>query len=345
MTGVRKDCALRTATATGEWSVCAAEGSSCAFAGTQEVRYGANGSYYYKTLTGGAACTNAVFGDPVYGVRKDCSLGPPSDWNFCASEGSTCAFAGTQQVRYGADGSYFYKTVTDSVACHNSVFGDPIYGVRKQCDVAGTAALILPPPPPPPPPPDPIYGPRASITCPAGAVNLWPGSFTPFTINQYPAGTTYCLRAGVHSVSSSITPKRGDTFVGEYGAILDGTGWTTSDDTQAAFRAHNQDIDYVTIRNLVIRNMPHQGIHAFYWMSDHWTIEYNEIAYNKWGLEFAPDSTIRNNYIHHNVGNPSSSVPADRGGGYMGGRPTTRPSTATRSPITARNRRWCSRRT
>ena len=53
-------------------------------------------------------------------------------------------------------------------------------------------------------------------------------------------------------------------------------------------------------------------------MSDHWTIEYNEIAYNKWGLEFAPDFTIRNNYIHHNVGNPSSSVPADRGGGYVG---------------------------
>ena len=45
-------------------------------------------------------------------------------------------------------------------------------------------------------------------------------------------------------------------------------------------------------------------------MSDHWTIEYNEIAYNKMGLEFAPDFTIRNNYIHHNVGiNPSSSIP------------------------------------
>ena len=101
----------------------------------------------------------------------------------------------------------------------------------------------------------------------------------------------------------------------------------------------------MTIRNLVIRNMPHQGIHAYHWMSDHWTIEYNEIAYNKWGLEFAPDFTIRNNYIHHNVGNPSSSIPAERGGGYVGVRPITRPSTATRSPITARNRRWCSRRT
>ncbi len=87
----------------------------------------------------------------------------------------------------------------------------------------------------------------------------------------------------MHQLTSSIRPKTGNTFVGEYGAILDGTGWTTADDTQAAFRAHNEDIDYVTIRNLVIRNMPQRGIHAFYRMSDHWTIEYNEIAFNKYG--------------------------------------------------------------
>ena len=60
-------------------------------------------------------------------------------------------------------------------------------------------------------------------------------------------------------------------------------------DTQAAFRAHNQDIDYVTIRNLVIRNMPQRGIHAYHWMSDHWTIEYNEIASNRdIGVAFRP---------------------------------------------------------
>ena len=44
-----------------------------------------------------------------------------------------------------------------------------------------------------------------------------------------------------------------------HGAILDGSGWSTADDTQAAFRAHNEDIDYVTIRNLVIRNMPQRA--------------------------------------------------------------------------------------
>ena len=160
-------------------------------------------------------------------------------------------------------------------------------------------------------------GPQPTITCPSGAVEIRPATSIQSIVDVHPGQTTFCLRAGVHYLTSSIRPKTGNTFVGEYGAILDGTGWTTADDTQAAFRAHNEDIDYVTIRNLVIRNMPQRGIQAFYWMSDHWTIEYNEIAFNKWGLEFAPDFTIRNNYIHHNVGsNPRSANPAERGGGY-----------------------------
>ena len=50
-----------------DWTFCANEGGLCAFTGTKEVQYGANGSYSYKTLTGGTACTNAVFGDPLPG--------------------------------------------------------------------------------------------------------------------------------------------------------------------------------------------------------------------------------------------------------------------------------------
>ena len=144
----------------------------------------------------------------------------------------------------------------------------------------------------------------------------------------------------MHSLTSSITPKTGDTFVGEYGAILDGADWSTSDATQGAFRAHNQDIDYVTIRNLVIRNMPQNGIHAYYWMADHWTIEYNEIADEQDGHRVPGLLMIRNNYIHHNYGNPSSAESRPSAAAATSGTtPTTRPSRATRSPITARNRR------
>jgi parallel beta-helix repeat protein len=167
-----------------------------------------------------------------------------------------------------------------------------------------------------PPPPLRTVGPQATVTCPTGGVNIVPGQSIQPLVDMHSGGTTFCLRAGVHRLTSSIRPKTGNTFVGEYGAILDGTGWSTGDGTQAAFRAQNEDIDYVTIRNLVIRNMPQYGISAFYDFSDHWTIENNEIHHCKYGIEFAPSFSIRYNSIHHNVGNPSDPKPALRGGGY-----------------------------
>lgn len=57
-----------------EWTFCAPEGGVCAFTGTMEVRYGANGLFVVRTLTGGTACTNAVFGDPIFGTAKTCAI-------------------------------------------------------------------------------------------------------------------------------------------------------------------------------------------------------------------------------------------------------------------------------
>ena len=86
-------------------------------------------------------------------------------------------------------------------------------------------------------------------------------------------------------MTSSITPKSGNSFIGEHGAILDGTGWSTTDATQGAFRAWNQNIDDVTIRNLVIRNMP-RGISTFYG-PDRWTIDHNDVSYSQIGINHA----------------------------------------------------------
>ena len=65
-----------------------------------EVRYGANGSYFYKTLSDGTACTNSVFGDPIFGVVKQCAIAAGAsidEWTFCAVENQTCAFTGTRR--------------------------------------------------------------------------------------------------------------------------------------------------------------------------------------------------------------------------------------------------------
>lgn len=59
----------------GNWTYCAGENQWCSFSGTQNVRYGVNGSYYYRTLTGGVSCSNATFGDPAFGRVKQCYYG------------------------------------------------------------------------------------------------------------------------------------------------------------------------------------------------------------------------------------------------------------------------------
>ena len=60
---------------TASWTACADEGGSCSFTGTRQVRYGANGVYTTKSATGSISCSNAVFGDPLYGIVKSCSYG------------------------------------------------------------------------------------------------------------------------------------------------------------------------------------------------------------------------------------------------------------------------------
>ena len=164
--------------------------------------------------------------------------------------------------------------------------------------------------------PSSLRGPQASLTCPAGAVNIVPGTNIQTLVNSSAGRTTFCLKAGIHSVRASITPKTGNTFVGEYGAILDGTGWTSTDLNTAVIKAMNVDVDDVTIRNLVIRNFPQVGILAFRDFSDRWTIDHVEVGPGKRGVLLPNDFVLSNSYIHHNVGDVNSENTASRGGGY-----------------------------
>jgi hypothetical protein len=118
--------------------------------------------------------------------------------------------------------------------------------------------------------------------------------------NLYAQGTTFCLKAGVHYITAPIYPKTNDTYVGEYGAILDGTQWASTDANLGAFTGTARSISYVTIRNLVIRNMPQFGIATAYGANSHWTIDHNEVSGSRIGLSFPDYSIVTNNFIHHN---------------------------------------------
>ena len=150
MPGVVKTCqyadtsSMVPAPAPSTWTACANEGGTCNFSGTSDVRYGANSIYSTRTASGSIACTNTVFGDPIPGVVKACEYAtnlstPPvtapvvETWTACGSEGATCSFAGTREVRYGANGVLTSKIIAGSTSCTNSVFGDPIPGVLKSC--------------------------------------------------------------------------------------------------------------------------------------------------------------------------------------------------------------------
>lgn len=130
------------------WTTCANEGGVCSFTNVRNVRYGANNSYAVLSANGSIACSNSVFGDPMYGVAKTCQYSsiytvaaaptpapPPvvETWTACGNEGATCTFTGTRSVRYGANGVYASQVFAGGTACTNAVFGDPIYGVVKGC--------------------------------------------------------------------------------------------------------------------------------------------------------------------------------------------------------------------
>lgn len=125
------------------WKDCATENQTCSFPGTRPVRYGAGDTYVERSLTGPVACSNAVFGDPLPGVAKSCGFKNdppvPETWTYCGAEATAdiCAFFGTRLVRYGADGSYVYRTASNAIRCANPSFdGDPAIGVDKTCSYA-----------------------------------------------------------------------------------------------------------------------------------------------------------------------------------------------------------------
>ena len=103
------------------------------------MRYGANGVYAYQTLTDGTACTNAVFGDPIYGTVKECAIRippAPTEWTFCAAEGGVCAFTGTaERCATGQTARMSTRRYLTASPVPTEVFGDPIYGVVKSCDL------------------------------------------------------------------------------------------------------------------------------------------------------------------------------------------------------------------
>lgn len=185
---------------------------------------------------------------------------PIVEWTHCATEGGHCAFTGTREVRYGADGIYVTRTFTDGVACNNAVFGDPVVGRLKSCSYATT----------------PPTGERPPVVCtsPLGLADTsqprvvvgtgTPASCTETALRQAVAGGgVITFNCGTAPTTIPITQTlvapadRNTTIDGNDRIVLDGLG------TTQILRAYNPDFrvndKVLTVQRLVMARGYDQG--------------------------------------------------------------------------------------
>jgi nitrous oxidase accessory protein NosD len=130
---------------------------------------------------------------------------------------------------------------------------------------------------------------------PVPGIPVYPGESIQAKVNAEPAGTTFIIKAGRHT-RQSVTPKDGNAFIGEPGAVLDGQG--------AAIRAFTGSADNVVIKGLVIENYaPGSQKHAVYGATSvGWVVEGNEFRYNDGGgLHIGKGMRVLRNVFHHNA--------------------------------------------
>jgi parallel beta-helix repeat protein len=148
-------------------------------------------------------------------------------------------------------------------------------------------------------------GPQAAITCPAGAVSLNAGegsSALQTLVTNNTGATTFCIKAGTHVWTGFVQPKSGNTFIGEDGAIIDGSRTATY-----AFYSNNLHQSNVTIKSLEIKNFA-PALNAFGAITGNdvtnWIVQNNTIHDNTLsGIMVGPGTgwQVKNNRVYANT--------------------------------------------
>jgi len=172
--------------------------------------------------------------------------------------------------------------------------------------VVGDAPVAAPTSNAPTTPPAPMCGSAAlngPASPPAGAVAVYPGQNVYDATLARPAGTTFWLAPGVHTLEAStyaqVAAKTGNTYLGAPGAILDGQGINRYAFTYVApWSGTGVTIRYLTIRNFVAplsEGVVNQGA------GPGWVVEYNTITNNGGAAVFVgSDNIVRNNCLTAN---------------------------------------------
>lgn len=56
-----------------------------------------------------------------------------ANWTHCSEEGGICTFVGRRLVKYGSHNSWNYGVFNGEISCKTSNFGEPQFGIKKNC--------------------------------------------------------------------------------------------------------------------------------------------------------------------------------------------------------------------
>ncbi len=137
-----------------EWSVCATEGEVCQLSGMAEVRYGAEGEYITRILSGPITCSNQTFGDPNPGTEKNCEkrlvFGGSTQVSTSSATATTSSIVSTSSsvvstsseatpiVPDAAQGKILFNDVQLCAGCHLDVEDGGVEG-SYPIDLLGSA--------------------------------------------------------------------------------------------------------------------------------------------------------------------------------------------------------------
>jgi len=145
------------------------------------------------------------FGASALLYTQTASADTTKTYTTCASEWGTCSFTGSRVVRYGDQGHFVFKTLSNGTVCRNDVFGgDPHVGVTKSCALESVTTTTPTPVPMPPPA---TGGPKTYTEC---AKEWATCSFSGTKVIRYGNEGHF-----VFKTFSNGTPCRNDAFGGD----------------------------------------------------------------------------------------------------------------------------------
>jgi len=123
--------------AAGTWTKLGNEHETVTVPPNTTVRYGADGVYVIRVMSGTFVADNTTFGDPIFGVFKEIDEFIDSTteaWTKLGNEHDTVTVPPNTTIRYGANGLYVIRVMSGTFVADNTTFGDPIPGVPKEID-------------------------------------------------------------------------------------------------------------------------------------------------------------------------------------------------------------------